>query len=96
MGPGVPSVIHLKTLHLGPEELLVAAKIEVDVREGASEIADAIETSAPRRRVPNSSLMVAVPAPAIMLVGTAKTTWTRTSVPNEGTANAWITSAPVI
>ena len=30
VGPGVASVIHLRTLHLGPEELLVAAKIEVD------------------------------------------------------------------
>ena len=30
VGPGVTSVIHLRTLHLGPEELLVAAKIEVD------------------------------------------------------------------
>jgi hypothetical protein len=30
----VDSIIHMKTLHLGPEELLVAAKI--GVREGAS------------------------------------------------------------
>ncbi|MDQ2625104.1 MAG: cation diffusion facilitator family transporter, partial [Actinomycetota bacterium] len=29
VGEGVTSVIHLKTLHVGPEELLVAAKIEV-------------------------------------------------------------------
>ena len=29
VGEGVASVIHLRTLHLGPEELLVAAKIEV-------------------------------------------------------------------
>lgn len=50
VGPGVPSVIHLKTLHLGPEELLVAAKIEVDVREGASEIADAIDEAEARVR----------------------------------------------
>lgn len=50
VGPGVPSVIHLKTLHLGPEELLVAAKIEVDVREGASEIADAIDEAESRVR----------------------------------------------
>lgn len=50
VGPGVPSVIHLKTLHLGPEELLVAAKIEVDVREGAAEIADAIDEAEARVR----------------------------------------------
>ena len=50
VGPGVPSVIHLKTLHLGPEELLVAAKIEVDVRSGAAEIADAIDAAEARVR----------------------------------------------
>lgn len=50
VGPGVPSVIHVKTLHLGPEELLVAAKIEVDVRSGAPEIADAIDAAEARVR----------------------------------------------
>ena len=50
VGPGVPSVIHLKTLHLGPEELLVAAKIEVDVRSSAAEIADAIDAAEARVR----------------------------------------------
>ena len=47
VGEGVASVIHVKTLHLGPEELLVAAKIEVSevatAAEGAQEI-DAAET----------------------------------------------------
>ena len=50
VGPGVPSVIHIKTLHLGPEELLVAAKIEVDVRDSAEEIADAIDAAEGRVR----------------------------------------------
>ncbi|SDD57684.1 cation diffusion facilitator family transporter [Sanguibacter gelidistatuariae] len=50
VGPGVPSVIHIKTLHLGPEELLVAAKIEVDVRSNAAEIADAIDAAEARVR----------------------------------------------
>lgn len=50
VGPGVPSVIHIKTLHLGPEELLVAAKIEVDVRSGAAAIADAIDAAEARVR----------------------------------------------
>lgn len=50
VGPGVPSVIHLKTLHLGPEELLVAAKIEVDTTESASEVADAIDEAESRVR----------------------------------------------
>lgn len=50
VGPGVPSVIHLKTLHLGPEELLVAAKIEVDTTESATEVADAIDEAEARVR----------------------------------------------
>ena len=29
-GPGVRSIIHLRTEHLGPEEILVAAKLEFD------------------------------------------------------------------
>ncbi|WP_029253133.1 cation diffusion facilitator family transporter [Paraoerskovia marina] len=50
VGPGVPSVIHLRTLHLGPDELLVAAKIEIDTRESATEIADAIDEAEARCR----------------------------------------------
>jgi len=50
VGPGVPSVIHLKTLHLGPEEILVAAKIEVDATESAREVADAIDEAEARVR----------------------------------------------
>jgi divalent metal cation (Fe/Co/Zn/Cd) transporter len=29
-GPEVRRIIHLRTLHLGPDELLVAAKVEID------------------------------------------------------------------
>ncbi|PJI94269.1 cation diffusion facilitator family transporter [Luteimicrobium subarcticum] len=50
VGDGVPSVIHLRTLHLGPEELLVAAKIEVTATESAREIADAIDAAEARVR----------------------------------------------
>ncbi|WP_370619462.1 cation diffusion facilitator family transporter [Mumia sp. Pv 4-285] len=50
IGDGVPSVIHLRTLHLGPEELLVAAKIEVDATESAAEIAAAIDGAEARIR----------------------------------------------
>jgi len=39
---GVQRVIHLKTLHLGPEEVLVAAKIAVDPVATAQEVADLI------------------------------------------------------
>lgn len=50
VGDGVPSVIHLRTLHLGPEELLVAAKIEIDARESAAEVAHAIDAAEQRVR----------------------------------------------
>lgn len=50
VGPGVASVIHLKTLHLGPEELLVAAKIEVSATDDAASVARAIDAAEARVR----------------------------------------------
>jgi len=41
--PGVERVIHMKTLHLGPEEVLVAAKIAVDPTSRAADIAATID-----------------------------------------------------
>jgi cation diffusion facilitator family transporter len=49
-GDGVESVIHMKTLHLGPEELLVAAKIAVSARGTGDEIAAAIDAAERRVR----------------------------------------------
>jgi cation diffusion facilitator family transporter len=42
---GVDSIIHMKTLHLGPEELLVAAKIGVPRRATGEQIAAAIDAA---------------------------------------------------
>lgn len=50
VGDGVVSVIHLRTVHLGPEELLVAAKIEIDALATAGEIARAIDAAEVRVR----------------------------------------------
>jgi cation diffusion facilitator family transporter len=50
VGPGVASVIHLRTLHLGPDEVLVAAKVEVDAAGSAAEIAAAIDAAEARVR----------------------------------------------
>ena len=50
VGEGVVSVIHLRTMHLGPEEILVAAKIEVDAAETAAEVAHAIDAAENRVR----------------------------------------------
>ncbi|HNA98028.1 MAG TPA: cation diffusion facilitator family transporter [Marmoricola sp.] len=40
---GILGIIHMKTLHLGPEELLVAAKIDVSGTETAAAVAEAID-----------------------------------------------------
>jgi cation diffusion facilitator family transporter len=43
--PAVQSVIHMRTLHLSPDELLVAAKIEVAETATAKEIIEAINSA---------------------------------------------------
>lgn len=50
VGPGVLSVIHMRTLHLGPDEVLVAAKIEVDGAKTAADVAEAINAAEGRVR----------------------------------------------
>jgi cation diffusion facilitator family transporter len=42
---GVERIIHMKTLHLGPEEVLVAAKIAVGATESATEVAGIIDAA---------------------------------------------------
>ncbi|MER6920716.1 MULTISPECIES: cation diffusion facilitator family transporter [Streptomyces] len=49
-GDTVTRVIHMRTLHLGPEELLVAAKIAVRHDNTATEIATAIDAAEARIR----------------------------------------------
>ncbi|CAM5428189.1 cation diffusion facilitator family transporter [Streptomyces xanthochromogenes] len=49
-GDTVTSVIHMRTLHLGPEELLVAAKIAVQHDDTAQEVATAINAAESRIR----------------------------------------------
>jgi cation diffusion facilitator family transporter len=41
--PGVRQIIHLKTQHLGPEELLVAAKVEFEPGLSVGELAEAVD-----------------------------------------------------
>ncbi|MCW2776393.1 MAG: cation transporter [Frankiales bacterium] len=50
VGDGVSRVIHLKTLHLGPEELLVAAKIAVEPGLDVAGVAAAIDAAEVRVR----------------------------------------------
>ncbi|MER6146351.1 cation diffusion facilitator family transporter [Streptomyces sparsogenes] len=49
-GETVTGVIHMRTLHLGPEELLVAAKIAVQHDDTAAEVARAIDEAEARVR----------------------------------------------
>ncbi|WP_024759435.1 cation diffusion facilitator family transporter [Streptomyces exfoliatus] len=50
-GDTVTRLIHMRTLHLGPEELLVAAKIAVRHDDSATEVANAINAAEERIRV---------------------------------------------
>ncbi|MEV7197804.1 cation transporter [Streptomyces sp. NPDC093510] len=50
-GDTVTKVIHMRTLHLGPEELLVAAKVAVRHDNTAAEVAAAINAAEERIRV---------------------------------------------
>jgi cation diffusion facilitator family transporter len=59
VGPGVDRVIHLKTQYLGPDELLVAAKIAVPAALSTAEVARIIDEAEARVRA-------AVPAARII------------------------------
>ncbi|AYN41009.1 cation diffusion facilitator family transporter [Streptomyces dangxiongensis] len=49
-GATVTGIIHMRTLHLGPEELLIAAKIAVRHDDTAAEVANAINAAETRIR----------------------------------------------
>ncbi|MFG2128439.1 cation diffusion facilitator family transporter [Streptomyces sp. NPDC048751] len=49
-GDTVTRIIHMRTLHLGPEELLIAAKIAVQHDDTAAEVASAINAAEARIR----------------------------------------------
>jgi cation diffusion facilitator family transporter len=48
--PEIERIIHMKTLHLGPDELLVAAKVGVRRSDSAAEVASAIDAAEERIR----------------------------------------------
>ena len=50
LGPGVERVIHLRTMHLGPEELLVGAKLAMPAGATLPEVARAIDAAEARVR----------------------------------------------
>ena len=61
--PGVDHVIHLRTVHLGPEELLVAGKIGVSADADGAEIAATIDDAEERVRhaLPSARLIYLEP-----------------------------------
>ena len=61
--PNVRELVHLRTQHLGPEELLVGAKIVFDTELSVAELADAIDTveAAVRVEVPHARPMYIEP-----------------------------------
>lgn len=60
---GVESVIHLKTLFMGPEELMLAAKIGIKADASGQEIAQTIDAAeaAVRKAVPETTLIYLEP-----------------------------------
>lgn len=61
--PGVETIIHLRTLHLGPDELLVAAKIGISPGEEGADVAEAINEAESRVRavVPTAHMIYLEP-----------------------------------
>jgi cation diffusion facilitator family transporter len=61
--PGIDRVIHLRTLHLGPDQLLVAAKIAIGPADTAVEVANAIDSAEARLRavVPSATYVFLEP-----------------------------------
>ena len=53
LGDGVERVIHLRTMHLGPEELLVGAKIAMPPGAPLTDVAQAIDEAEARVRAPS-------------------------------------------
>lgn len=50
VGDGVDRIIHMRTMHLGPDELLVGAKVAVGSTDSAAEVARAIDAAERRVR----------------------------------------------
>jgi cation diffusion facilitator family transporter len=65
--PGVERVIHMRTMHLGPEELLVAVKIGVARTAGAADVAASIDAAERAMREAEPTAQVIYVEPDIYL-----------------------------
>jgi cation diffusion facilitator family transporter len=70
----VTRIIHMRTLHLGPDELLVAAKIAVQHDDTAAEVAAAIDAAEARIRTAVPIARIIYLEPDIYSAGTARST----------------------
>ncbi|HLY34257.1 MAG TPA: cation transporter, partial [Jatrophihabitantaceae bacterium] len=63
VGGGIDRVIHLRTMHLGPEELLVAAKVAFPQSATLADVAAAIDAAEERIRaaVPSARVIYLEP-----------------------------------
>ena len=66
-GPGVRRLIHMRTQHLGPDELLVGAKIELDSSLSFAEVAEVVNTTeaSVRAEVAEARILYLEPAVAV-------------------------------
>ncbi|MEU2614971.1 cation diffusion facilitator family transporter [Micromonospora sp. NPDC007271] len=88
-GPEVERIIHMKTLYLGPEELMVAAKIAVSACETAEEVARGINAVEARIRsaVPIARVIYLEPdiySAAAERAGTGAASYTAAPQPETG------------
>ena len=72
-GPELEQVIHLRTLHLGPDALLIAAKVAVRPQASGSAIAQAIDTAEQRVRAAVPIAQVIYLEPDLYRAGDADT-----------------------
>jgi cation diffusion facilitator family transporter len=63
VGPGVERVIHLRTMHLGPEELLIGAKLAITPTAALADVAASIDAAERRVRaaVPSARVIYLEP-----------------------------------
>src|SRR5690625_4226773 len=69
VGDGVDSVIHMRTLHLGPDRILVRASLSFNRTDTAEEIATAIDAAQPRARAAAPRETPTYPSPDLLSKG---------------------------
>ncbi|HEX2903907.1 MAG TPA: cation diffusion facilitator family transporter [Jatrophihabitans sp.] len=74
IGDGVQRVIHQRTMHLGPDEVLLAAKVAIAPTSSAAEVAAAIDAAEARVRAAEPSVRVIYLEPDIDRGATAART----------------------